>query len=146
MVITFAGILFALCLLFRGLRNNVFFMLYAGMMILAAYLCENYLGWHVAWFKKTSLLLFLLFHIPLINLFTFIAYGHDKHAAQNHQWRIPEIQLHTLEVLGGTIGAIMGQKVFKHKYKKKSYMLGFFATIVIQVGAFLFILRYLKIW
>ena len=146
MVITFSCILFALFFLFWGLRKNVFFMIYAGAMILSAYLCETYLGWRTSWFGKQSLMLFILFHLPLINLFTFIAYGHDKHAAQNHQWRVPEIQLHTLEVLGGTIGAIAGQKLFHHKNKKKSYMMGFFATIFIQIGIIIFILKYLKIW
>lgn len=146
MTITFSAILFALFFLFYGLRKNVFFMLYVAAMIGAAYLCESYLHWHVRWFSYQCLMLFILFHLPLINLFTFIAYGHDKHAAQNHQWRVPEMQLHTLEVLGGTIGAIAGQKIFHHKNKKKSYMMGFFATIIIQVSVILFILYYLKIW
>ena len=145
MTITFATILFALFFLFKGLQKNIFFLLYAGAMILAAYWCENYLGWHVHLFGKTSLLLFILFHFPFVNIFTFWAYGRDKHLARCGEWRIPEIQLHTLEILGGTIGAIAGQKFFHHKNKKKSFMATFFATIFIQVGLIVFILFYLKI-
>jgi uncharacterized membrane protein YsdA (DUF1294 family) len=145
MTITFATILFALFFLFKGLQKNIFFLLYAGAMILTAYWCENYLGWKVHLFGKTSLLLFILFHFPFVNLFTFWAYGRDKRLAQRQEWRIPEVQLHTLELLGGTIGAIAGQKFFHHKNKKKSYMATFFATIFIQVGIMVFILFYLKI-
>lgn len=145
MTITFSVILFALLLLFYGLRKNIFFVLYAASMIGLAYVCEFYFQWHLKWFSPRCFMFFVLFHIPLINIFTFFAYGHDKHAALNHQWRVPEIQLHTMEVLGGTIGAIAGQKIFHHKNKKKSYMMGFFATIVIQFSVILFILYYLKI-
>jgi len=146
MTITFATILFSLFFLFKGLQKNIFFLLYTVTMILIAYWCENYLGWRVSFFGKTSLLLFVLFHFPFINLFTFFAYGRDKRLAQRGEWRIPEIQLHTLELLGGTIGAICGQKIFHHKNKKKSYMATFFATIILQVGIILYILHYLKIW
>ena len=145
MIITFSTILFSFLLIFRGVKKNAFFILYLVSMILSAYLAENYLGWKVALFSKTSFLLFILFHLPLINLFTFWAYGRDKYLAKKHEWRIPEIQLHTLEILGGTIGAFIGQKVFKHKYKKKSFLATFWATVVIQISLIIFILKYIGI-
>ena len=144
MVITFSAVLFTLFVVFKGLQKNVFFLLYSASMILSAYWCENRLGWRVVPFGKVSFLTFILFHFPLINLFTFGAYGRDKKLAQRGEWRIPEIHLHTLELLGGTIGAIVGQKFFRHKYKKRSYMVTFFATIIIQLGLIVYILHYLK--
>lgn len=146
MIITFSTILFVLFFAFKGLQKNVFFILYAVSMIFAAYWCENYLGWRISLFGKTAFLLFVLFHLPLINIFTFLAYGRDKSLAKHNEWRIPEVHLHTLELLGGTIGAFLGQKIFHHKNKKKSYMATFFATIVIQVGVVVLILKYLKLW
>lgn len=143
MVITFATIIFVFLFLLKPLQKNSFFILYSATMVISAYYCEYKLGWRVMLFSKPAFLLFLLFHFPLINLFTFLAYGRDKNCAQRGEWRIPEIQLHTLELLGGTIGAIAGQKIFHHKNKKKAYMATFFATIVIQVGIIFFILRYL---
>lgn len=98
-------------------------------MVLTAYYCENNLGWRVRPFTKAAFMLFVLFHLPMINLFTFLAYGKDKRSAQRGEWRIPEIQLHTMELMGGTIGAIAGQKFFHHKNKKKAYMATFFATV-----------------
>lgn len=145
MVLTFSVILFAFPFIFSGLRKNVFFLFYMVAMILGAYYMEVHLNVRVHYFSKACLMLFVLFHLPLINLFTFIAYGRDKQHAKKGEWRIPEVQLHTLELMGGTIGAIAGQKFFHHKNKKKSYMATFFATIIIQAGIIIFILRYLKI-
>lgn len=144
MIITFAVLIFFFLFLFKGVQKNISFLLYASAMVLAACYCENFLKWKIFPFTKTAFLLFLLFHFPLINLFTFLAYGKDKHNAQTGGWRIPEIQLHTLELLGGTIGAVAGQKIFHHKNRKRAYMATFFATVAIQAGLCIFILHYLK--
>lgn len=145
MVITFATFIFAFLFLFKGGQKNTFILFYAVSMIAAAFYCENFLFWSVRPFSKAAFMLFILFHIPFINIFTFLAYGKDKRAARRGEWRIPEVQLHTLELLGGIIGAIAGQKFFHHKNKKKSYMVTFFAAIVIQLGAIFLILRYLRL-
>ena len=142
MIITFAIIVFGFIFLFAGVRKNIFYILYAMSMIGFAYWAETMWGWNVRPFSKNAFLLFLLFHLPLINIFTFLAYGRDKHCAKNNLWRIPEIHLHTLELLGGTIGAIIAQKLFHHKNKKKSYMATFFATITIQIGLIIYILKH----
>ena len=146
MIITFSAILFFLLLTFSALRKNAFFILHIFMMIAIAYYCENHLGWRMRIFSKPSLLIFILFHLPIINIITFMAYGRVKHCAKHGKWRIPEVQLHTLELMGGTIGAILGQKIFRHKNKKRSYLVTFWATIVIQLGIVFFILKYLIIF
>lgn len=142
MIITFATLIFAFLFLFKGVQKNSFFLLYAFSMVAVAFYCENFLAWRVMPFTKSAFMLFILFHIPFINLFTFFAYGRDKHCAKRGEWRIPEIQLHTLEILGGIIGAFAGQKFFHHKNKKKTYMATFFATIIIQLGIIFLILRH----
>ena len=144
MVITFSAILFTLFFVFRGLQKNIFFIFFSAAMIFSAYWCENHCGWKISPFSQSAFLFFLLFHLPLINLFTFIAYGRDKKLAKLGQWRVPELHLHTLELLGGTVGAVIGQKLFHHKNKKKSYMSTFFATVFIQICLILFILYRLK--
>ena len=146
MVITFASIVLSLLAIFQGIRKNIFYILYAISMIAVAYFLENYWQIKVFLFSKKALSLFIIFHLILINFFTFLAYGKDKRLAQKGQWRIPEIQLHTLELLGGAIGAFCGQKFFRHKYKKKAYMATFFASIAIQIGVIIFLLKYVNIW
>jgi uncharacterized membrane protein YsdA (DUF1294 family) len=45
----------------------------------------------------------------------FAAYGIDKRAAVRGGWRIPEIVLHGLALIGGVLGAWAGRLVFRHK-------------------------------
>lgn len=136
MTITFATLIFAFLFLFKGVQKNTIFLLYATAMVLTAYYCENNLGWRVRPFTKVAFMLFVLFHLPMINLFTFLAYGKDKRSAQRGEWRIPEIQLHTMELMGGTIGAIAGQKFFHHKNKKKAYMATFLPLFLFRPALF----------
>lgn len=146
MVITFASIVLGFLLIFQGIRKNVFYILYAISMIALAYFLENSLNIKVFFFSKKAISFFIISHLSLINLFTFIAYGRDKSLAKKGEWRIPEIQLHTLELLGGTIGAFIGQQFFRHKNKKKSYMATFFASIAIQITVIIYLLKYTNIW
>lgn len=58
----------------------------------------------------------LLFgYILLVNLAAFILYGADKRKAIRGQWRIPERTLLGAAFLGGSIGALLGMQVFRHK-------------------------------
>lgn len=141
MVITFATLIFAFLFLFKGARKNTFFLLYTLSMIGSAYYCETFLVWRISLFSKTAFMLFILFHLIFINFFTFCAYGKDKRSAKRGEWRIPEIQLHTLELLGGTIGAVIAQKIFHHKNKKRSYRATFYAVLIIQICVIGFILK-----
>lgn len=86
MTITFATLIFAFLFLFKGVQKNTIFLLYATAMVLAAYYCENNLDWRVRPFTKAAFMLFVLFHLPMINLFTFLAYGKDKRSAP--AWRM----------------------------------------------------------
>jgi uncharacterized membrane protein YsdA (DUF1294 family) len=146
MLLTFASVLFPVMFLFKGLQKNFIFILYLASMLGIAYFCENNLGCKITPFYKTSFLLFILFHLPLINLFTFFMYGIDKRRAKKGEWRISEAQIHSMELLGGTIGAYIGQRFFHHKSKKKSFLATFWAVALIQIIAVIYILKYLRIW
>jgi uncharacterized membrane protein YsdA (DUF1294 family) len=52
----------------------------------------------------------------------FAAYGIDKRAAGRDDWRIPEIVLHGLALIGGVIGAWAGRLVFRHKTRKPVFL------------------------
>lgn len=119
-------------------------MVHVGLVILAAYYTENNF-FTVTPFHPKTLMLFLVFQLVSINLITFIAYGVDKHAAQNGQWRVPESNLHTLEFLGGWGGALLGQKFFHHKSKKRSYQTFFWAMMLFEAALVFIILKFLRI-
>lgn len=61
---------------------------------------------------KTILLL-----LVAVNLVSFTLYGLDKLKAKKGLWRIRESTLLLIAVLGGSMGALLGMEVFRHKTK-----------------------------
>ena len=57
----------------------------------------------------------------------------DKEKARKNRWRIPESTLIMTAVLGGSIGALAGMYLFRHKTKHLKFTLGVPAILVIQV-------------
>lgn len=53
----------------------------------------------------------------------FAAYGIDKRAGIRGDWRIPEIVLHALALIGGVIGAWAGRLAFHHKTRKPVFLI-----------------------
>ncbi len=69
-----------------------------------------------------------------INIITFLFYGYDKRQSLKNKGRIPELTLHLLALLGGTLGALLGLLSFRHKTKKLSFKIVFLAIVLIQIG------------
>ena len=61
---------------------------------------------------KTILLL-----LVAVNLVSFTLYGLDKLKAKKGLWRIKESTLLLIAALGGSVGALLGMEVFRHKTK-----------------------------
>ena len=61
----------------------------------------------------------LLYYLIFINIVTFLVYGIDKWKAKQGSWRISEATLLMLAVIGGTIGALLGMQVWRHKTMHK---------------------------
>jgi uncharacterized membrane protein YsdA (DUF1294 family) len=74
----------------------------------------------------------------LASLITFVIYFIDKSAAQAGRWRIPEKTLHTLALAGGWPGALIAQKLFRHKTSKKEFQLVFWLTVILNVAVVTF--------
>jgi len=71
---------------------------------------------------------------------TLITYRLDKMAAKRSHRRTPEKTLHLLALIGGWPGAIIGQKLFRHKSKKLSFQVTFWATIILNCAALAWLL------
>ena len=80
----------------------------------------------------------------LASVVTFAVYGYDKHRAKHDGWRVTERTLHTLEMAGGWPGAIVGQRRFKHKWRKSQYMLVF--RLIVAVHALVWMLLVVLWW
>ena len=81
--------------------------------------------------------LIVLSSYALMSAITLIVFWRDKVAAMRNRWRIPELTLHALELLGGWPGALLGQKLQRHKSSKFSYRLTLWAIILLHITAWI---------
>ena len=84
--------------------------------------------------KELNLLHVVLIYLAVINVVTFFMYGIDKWKAKKSRWRIRETALLGLAVLGGSIGAWLGMKVWHHKTQHKKFKYGVPAIIIVQLA------------
>ena len=68
----------------------------------------------------------IAYYLIIFNIVTFLVYGIDKWKAKKSLWRIREASLLVLAVLGGSIGAWLGMKVWHHKTQP--------AIIIVQIA------------
>ena len=85
-----------------------------------------------------SLWLLLSCWLLLINLATFLVFGLDKHKAKRKVHddairRIPEKTLFLLSALGGSLGALLGMRVFHHKTRHASFRFGIPSILAVQL-------------
>ena len=65
----------------------------------------------------------------------FVLHGWDKWRAGRGGRRVPEATLHLVSVLGGWPGALLGRHLFRHKTRKTSYRLAFWACAAVNAAA-----------
>jgi uncharacterized membrane protein YsdA (DUF1294 family) len=70
--------------------------------------------------------------LAILNGLTFLIFGYDKWMAASHSWRIPEAILWALAAIGGSVGALVGMHIFRHKTKKLSFQLILTLIILVQ--------------
>lgn len=80
-------------------------------------------------------------YIAASNIIAFLAYGIDKQKARRHQWRIPEATLLGLAAIGGSVGALLGMRVFHHKTKKAKFAIGIPLILAVQVAILFYIVN-----
>ena len=81
-----------------------------------------------------SILHIVLIYLAVINVVAFILYGIDKFKAKQSKWRISEVSLLGIAVIGGSIGAWIGMAVWHHKTLHKKFKYGIPLIVVIQIG------------
>ena len=84
----------------------------------------------------------LVLWLLMINLVTFFVFGIDKWKAKRKEKketvrRIPEKTLFLLAVLGGSLGALVGMRVWRHKTQHMSFKFGIPAILVLQLAVLL---------
>lgn len=82
----------------------------------------------------TAAILIYLSFVMLMSIICFVAYGLDKQLAVNGSRRISESTLHLLALLGGWPGGIVGQRHFRHKTSKLSFLIEFWLVVLLHVA------------
>ena len=75
-----------------------------------------------------------------VSIASFLTYGYDKSIAGRDVTRVPEVVLHLLTALGGTLGSFVAMRLFHHKTQKRSFQLIFWVIVAIQVVVIILLL------
>ena len=70
----------------------------------------------------------------LMSAVAFALYAADKRRAVRAEFRVSELTLHVVALLGGWPGAFVAQRVFRHKWRKGSFMLVFWIIVAAHAG------------
>ena len=76
----------------------------------------------------------LFIYLLVINVATFLTFGIDKWKARNNRWRLREAALLGLAVLGGSIGAWLGMRVWHHKTLHRKFKYGVPLILLVQIA------------
>lgn len=83
-----------------------------------------------------------IIYILLINIVAFTLYGLDKKKAKKGLWRISEAKLLLIAIIGGSVGAIVGMRMFHHKTKHPKFYIGLPVILLFQLAVSVLIYRY----
>ena len=65
-----------------------------------------------------------------VSAITYWVYARDKRRAEEGEWRVPEVRLHFLDLLGGWPGGFLAQRRLRHKCSKGSYQFVFWLIVI----------------
>ena len=81
---------------------------------------------------------FFLLFLLIINAAAFLLMLLDKYRAIHHLWRISEATLMTFAALGGSIGALAGMYLVRHKTRRRKFTVGIPLLLAAQIAVMIF--------
>ena len=112
------------------------------------YLPESTNGFDWVWIGIGSPWGLLAIWLVLVNLAAFVVFGWDKFKAKYREKhpaarRVPERTLFLLAILGGSLGALLGMRVWRHKTLHRSFRIGIplilAAQVLLGIGLWLYL-------
>lgn len=79
-------------------------------------------------------------YLFVVNLIAFILFAIDKYKSKKSKWRISERTLIVISLIGGSVGALMSMKAFRHKTKHKKFTIGVPFILVAQIATAIYII------
>ena len=83
----------------------------------------------------------LWIYLAAVNILAFVLMGEDKKRAKAGEYRIKEGTLFFVAVIGGSVGAILGMYVFRHKTQHKYFVFGMPAILLFHALIALWVSR-----
>ena len=74
--------------------------------------------------------------LVFINLITFFIFCCGKQRAKKNRWRIPEKTLILPAAAGGSVGAWLAMRMFRHKTRKPMFMYGIPVILLCLMGLY----------
>lgn len=76
----------------------------------------------------------MLIALAVFNLVSYALYAFDKHMARQGHGRIPEKMLLAVDLAGGFPAGFTAQRQFRHKTRKTSFQVQWWAAAVVSVA------------
>ena len=83
---------------------------------------------------------YLYIYLLIINAAGFLLMRIDKQKARKKRWRIPEATLVATAVLGGSVGALLGMYIWRHKTKHPKFYIGLPVILAAQIAMAVYLL------
>lgn len=80
-----------------------------------------------------NFIIYFVIYLIVINLIGLFIMYLDKKKAMYGRWRIPEKSLIIIALLGGSIGCMVGMKLFRHKTQKIKFVLGYPTILIAEL-------------
>ena len=81
---------------------------------------------------------FFISYIILASIIGFLSMGIDKWKAKKKKYRISEKTLLLIALIGGSVGSLLGMKIFHHKTLHKKFTIGIPVILCLQIIAILY--------
>lgn len=76
----------------------------------------------------------LVVYLFIVNVVGFVLMLVDKYKAKRNLWRIPEATLMGAAAIGGSIGALAGMYLVRHKTQHIKFTLGIPVILAVQIA------------
>ncbi len=72
-------------------------------------------------------------YLAAVNVAGFAVMGADKRRARRGSWRIPERTLFAVALAGGSLGVLLGMRLFHHKTRHWYFVIGVPLILALQI-------------
>ncbi len=83
--------------------------------------------------------MYLVLYLIIVNLITCILFGVDKLKAAMGSWRTPERVLLLFTFIGGSVGALVGMQVFRHKTRHWKFRICVPLALLLHIAIIVFL-------